>query len=39
MLNSFIAFHVWEPALWFGVSVVAFFVALACLCLHAAGKG
>lgn len=39
MLRSFIAFYGWEPVLWFGVSVAAFFGALVCLSLYAAGKG
>ncbi len=39
MLRSFVTFYGWEPALWFGVSVVAFFSALVCLGLYAAGKG
>lgn len=39
MLRSVIVFYGWEPVLWFGVSVVAFFGALACLWLYAAGRG
>ena len=33
------AFYGWEPVLWFGVYVAAFFGALVCLSLYAAGKG
>lgn len=39
MLHSFISIYGWEPALWFGLSVAAFFAALVCLWLYAAGKG
>ena len=39
MLNSFIAFYGWEPVAWFGMSVAAFFGAVLCLRLYAAGKG
>lgn len=39
MLNSFIAFYGWEPVLWFAMSVAAFFGAVLCLRLYAAGKG
>lgn len=39
MLRSFIAFYGWEPVLWFGVSVAAFFGMLAYLGLYAAGRG
>lgn len=39
MLRSFVTFYGWEPALWLDVSVVAFFSALVCLWLYAAGKG
>ena len=35
MLNSFIAFYGWEPVL----CVLAFFGAVLCLSLYAAGKG
>ncbi len=38
MLRSFVAIYGWEPVLWCGVSVVAFFGALACLWLYSAGK-
>ena len=39
MLRSFVGIYGWEPVLYFGVSVAAFFGALACLWLYANGKG
>lgn len=39
MLHSFIAVYGWEPVLWLGVSVAAFFGALACLWLDASREG
>lgn len=39
MLRSFVAIYGWEPVLWFGVSVAAFFGMLVCLWLYAAGRG
>lgn len=38
MLRSVIVFYGWEPVLWFGVSVVAFFGVVGCLWLYGAGK-